>query len=330
MRQAVITSLTALGLSLSGLASADLTLYSGRGESFVAPMVQQFEANTGIKVNVRYGDTAALASLILEEGTRSPADLYWGQDAGAMGSLSKAGVLAELPASLYAGTYEIFSSNQRNWVSTSGRSRLLAYSTERASAEQIPDSIFDLAKPEFKGRVGWAPTNGSFQAFLTAMRVAEGEAKTEQWLRDMIANKPVVFRNNTTIIEGIANGDVDFGLVNNYYLPRFVASNANFPVKQGYFEAGDIGNLVNVAGAGVLATSRKQAEAIQFLEFLTSAPAQQYFTSVVNEYPILTEVIQNPVLGSTAELLRVSPRIDLDDLDDLEGTLALLRKVGLL
>lgn len=325
-----LLSLVAVSLGLLSSAQANITVYSGRGESFVAPLVQQFEDSTGIKVTVRYGDTAQLASLILEEGNRSPADIYWGQDAGAMGNLSYAGVLQELPEGLFNDLPTLFSSDNRNWIATSGRSRVLAYSTTRASADDIPASVFDLTDAKFKGRVGWAPTNGGFQAFVTAMRVAHGNDTTEQWLRDLAANEPVVFRNNTAIVEGIGNGDADFGLVNNYYLPRFVARNADYPVAQGYFAAGDIGNLVNVAGAAVLKTSTQQQQSIRFLEFLVSPSAQQYFASVVNEYSVSTQVVPNAVLGSTKVLLEVSPEVNLDDLYDLPGTLELLRKVGLI
>ncbi len=330
MRKSIISALIA-GLSLTGIVqAADLTIYSGRGESFVAPLVQQFEQNTGLKVTVRYGDTAQLASLILEEGQRSPADIYWGQDAGAMGSLAYAGVLAELPESLFTDIPEIFSSQNRQWVATSGRSRVLVHSTERVDQSEMPSSVFDLTDEKYKGRVGWAPTNGGFQAFVTAMRVTHGEETTEQWLRDMAANQPVVFRNNTTIVEGVGNGDADFGLVNNYYLPRFIARNADFPARQTFFANGDIGNLLNVAGVGILERSNNQEAALKFVEFLVSPAAQQYFTSVVNEHPISNQVIANPVLGNTDTLLGASPEVNLDDLYDLPGTLELLRKVGLI
>ncbi|WP_445000290.1 iron ABC transporter substrate-binding protein [Halomonas mongoliensis] len=310
--------------------AADLTLYSGRGESMVEPIISQFEKNTGISVAVRYGDTAQLAVLLQEEGSRSPADLYWGQDAGAMGALSKAGLLAALPEDIYEGLPGIYTSETGNWVAASGRARVVAYSPERAGDDELPESVFDLTDERFEGRVGWAPTNGSFQSFITAMRVEHGDERTLEWLEGMKENGAVTFRNNTTQVQGIADGEVDFALVNSYYLPRFLGSDAEFPVEQAFFADGDIGNLVNVAGIAVLESSSNQEAAVEFVRFLLSPAAQQYFTGNVYEYPVTRDVIQNPVLEDFDRLLEVSPQIDLDDLEDLEGTLRLLREAGLL
>ncbi|PWV72376.1 iron ABC transporter substrate-binding protein [Halomonas sp. A11-A] len=332
MQKSLFASATLVATLLATpLASAaSLTLYSGRGESMVEPIISQFEKNTGISVNVRYGDTAQLAVLVQEEGSRSPADLYWGQDAGAMGELSKAGLLAELPADIYEGLPTIYTSKSGNWVAASGRARVVAYSPERTSEDELPESVFDLVDERYEGRVGWAPTNGSFQSFVTAMRVEHGDERTLAWLEGMKANGAVTFSNNTTQVQGIADGEIDFGLVNSYYLPRFLASDADFPVKQTFFADGDIGNLVNVAGIAVLESSSNQEAAVEFVRFLLSPAAQQYFTGNVYEYPVTRDVIQNPVLEDFERLLEVSPQIDLDDLSDLEGTLRLLRDAGLL
>lgn len=312
------------------LHAQDITLYSGRGETLVKPIIEQFEKQSGIKVNVRYGDTAQLAVLLQEEGARSPADVYWGQDAGAMGALANAGLLATLPEAVYKQLPEIYTSKTGQWVAASGRSRVIAYSTERASAEDIPVSVFDLTSEKYQGRFGLAPTNGGFQSFVTAMRVQHGDEKTLAWLKAMKANQPKIYRNNTTQVQAIGDGEIDFALVNNYYLPRFVAANASFPAKQTYFAEGDIGNLVNVAGVAVLKSSKKQPQAIQFIEYMLSPAAQQYFTSVVGEYPVTQGIIPNPVLGELDTLLQAAPSIDLDQLADLQGTLKLLRDADLL
>ncbi|TVR83765.1 MAG: iron ABC transporter substrate-binding protein [Rhodospirillales bacterium] len=319
----------ALGTLMAGTAAADtLTLYSGRGETLVAPVVQQFRDETGIEVQVRYGGTAELAVLLLEEGDRTPADLFWAQDAGALGALANAGRFAELPADMAADLPDIFKSATGTWVATSGRARVLAYSTTRA--DSMPDSVFDLTDPVYEGRVGWAPTNGSFQAFVTAMRKTHGEDETRAWLEAMKANGAAAYRNNTALVQAIADGEIDYTITNNYYLLRFLANDPEFPVAQRFFEDGDIGNLVNVAGAGVLGTSDQQDAAVQFIRHLLSAPAQAYFTGTVYEYPVVATVAPDPRLESFDRLLEVSPDVDLDALEDLEGTLALLREVGLL
>jgi iron(III) transport system substrate-binding protein len=308
--------------------AADLTLYSGRGESFVRPIVQQFQRDTGIQVQVRYGDTSALAILLQEEGARTPADLYWGQDAGAMGALARAGLLATLPDAIYKDLADIYSSRTGQWVATSGRARVLAYSPERAPEAEHPTTVFDLVNPEFRGRVGIAPTNGSFQSFVTAMRIEHGDERTLEWLRGLRANDAQVYRNNTTQVIAIAEGEIDYAMVNNYYLPRFSIPNPDFPVRQKFLAPGDVGNMVNVAGIALLAASNNSDNALRFIEYLLTPAAQQYFTSVANEDSVRPDVIGNPALMDFSEVLASAPVIDLDALADLDGTLALLRQAG--
>ncbi len=321
----------ALALGFAGLVIAQsLTVYSGRGEALVQPLVERFTAETGVAVSVRYGGTAELAVLILEEGRASPADVFWGQDAGALGALSLAGRLEPLPEELTAGLPGIYTSRGGLWIATSGRARVLAYSPERTRSDPVPASVFDLSAEPYRGRVAWAPTNGSFQAFVTAMRVMHGEDATELWLRDMIANDVQAYRNNTTQVEAVAAGEVDYALVNNYYLLRFLANDPTYPVAQRFFDDGDVGNLVNVAGAGIVDTSRNVETAQRFLAFLLATDAQTYFTDEVYEYPVIAGVTPSQRLVSYEALLAASPDVDLDVLEDLEGTLELLREVGLL
>jgi len=326
-----ITLLLCLTLALLGHGLAQsLTLYSGRGEGLVQPLIDRFTAETGIAVNVRYGDTAQLAVLLLEEGEASPADVFWGQDAGALGALSLGDRFRELPAALSADLPGIYTSAGGLWVATSGRARVLAYSPERTDAAGWPESVFDLTDAVYRGRVSWAPTNGSFQAFVTAMRVLHGEDAARDWLRGMMANDVQVYRNNTTQVEAVAAGEVDYAMVNNYYLLRYLADDPSYPVEQGFFVDGDVGNLVNVAGAGIIASSSNVESAERFLEFLLSDGAQSYFTNVVYEYPVTRAVAPNEALVAYDALLDASPDVDLDVLEDLEGTLDLLREVGLL
>jgi iron(III) transport system substrate-binding protein len=325
----ILAGYLALALSLPAAAMADeLTIYSGRGEALVAPIIAQFEADTGIKANVRYAGTAELATLLQEEGEKSPADVFWAQDGGALGAISS--LFADLPAEVNEGVGPAFRNVNNKWAPTSGRSRVLVYSTERVEDAEHPASINDLTNEKYKGRVAWAPTNGSFQAFVSAYRVAHGDDAAKAWLEGMIANDTKVYRNNGTQIEAIANGEVDYGLVNNYYLGRYLASDAKFPVAQTHFASGDIGNLLNVAGAGIVASSKNQDNARKFIDYLLSTTAQQYITTQGNEYPVIPGVIANSTLEPFDKVLEISPKIDIDQISDLEGTLALLRDVGLL
>lgn len=325
----LLAGCVALAMSLPAMALADeLTVYSGRGESLVGPVIAQFEADTGIKVNTRYGGTSELATLLTEEGAQSPADVFWAQDGGALGALTP--LFADLPAAVNEGISAEFRNVNNKWAPTSGRSRTLVYSTERVQEADLPASIEDLANEKYKGRVAWAPTNGSFQAFVTAFRVTHGDEAAKKWLEAMKANDTKVYRNNGTQIEAIANGEVDFGLVNNYYLGRYVTADPKYPVAQTHFKAGDIGNLLNVAGAGVVAASSNQENALKFIDYLLSPKAQQYITTSGNEYPVIPGLIANPTLEPFEKLQEISPKVDIDQISDLEGTLELLKEVGLL
>jgi iron(III) transport system substrate-binding protein len=315
-------------------ASADtshtLVLYSGRSESLVEPVIVLFEKETGIDVQVKYGNTPELALTLREEGARGRADVFWAQDAGALGAVSKAGLFVDLPAGVGAELPAMFRHAGGQWVAISGRMRTLAYSTERVKPESLPKSVFDLTDARFRGRVAWAPSNASFQSFVTAMRKMHGEDTTQTWLEAMKKNGAHAQASNVAILQSIARSEADYGLPNHYYLLNFKKSEAKFSVDQTSFAPGDVGNLVNVAGVGILATSTHRDAAERFVRFLLSSTAQQYFASEVSEYPVIDNVITNTRLMPRDELLRVTPNVRLDDLDDLDGTLALLRSVGLL
>lgn len=314
---------------LSIPANDELVVYSGRSKALVEPMIREFEEQTGITVNVRYGGTTQLAVALMEEGARSPADLFWAQDAGALGAVEKEELLAALPDELLGTIPARFRNNSGTWVATSGRARVLAYSTTRAGAGTV-NELSDLAKPEFRGRLGWAPSNGSFQAFVTAMQIVHGDDHTRDWLLAVKNNNARIYNNNTGILQAIAAGEIDFGLTNHYYLLRALQEDPAFPVAQKFFESGDVGNLINVAGIGILNTSDRKDDALRFVEFLISQDAQDWFTGEVFEYPVTSTDTESDAYRQLGQLLVVSPDVDLDALSDLESTLQLLREVGLL
>ena len=307
-----------------------LTIYSGRSKSLVEPIIKQFEEKSGIQVEVSYGGTTQLAAALLTEGDKSPAALFWAQDAGALGAVSKKTMFEKLPESILTQVPSDFRDAEGFWVATSGRARVLAYAPERVKMEELPDSIFDLTQPMWKGRVGWAPTNASFQAFVTSLRVQVGEEKTAEWLKGMKANGVKKYAKNTPIIEALAAGEIDVGLPNHYYLLRFKSKDAGFPVEQTFFKSRDPGNLVNIAGIGLLKSSKNKEAALKFVEFLLSHKAQQYFTSDVFEYPAIEGVTPHASLLPLPELLQLAPTFNLNDMDDLDGTVKLLRDVEIL
>jgi len=309
-------------------AEGPLTVYSGRNEELVGEVFADFTEATGIEVEIRYGDTAELAATILEEGDASPADLYFAQDAGALGALEAEGLFTTLPDGLIEVVDPNFRAPSGAWTGITGRARVLAYNTDTLDEAEVPDSVLDLTDPEWEGRIAWAPTNGSFQSFVTAMRITEGEDVARDWLEGIIANEPVAFENNTGLVEGVARGEADLGLTNHYYLYRFLAEDPDFNVDN-KFLPGDIGGLINVAGIGVLATSDQQDAAQQLVEYLLGEETQTYFGQVTDalEFP-LRDGIDSPELPSIAEL--DAPEVDLSQLEDLQGTLQLLQEVGAL
>ena len=308
----------------------ELTVYSGRSKSFMDKVFNDFEADTGVKVNRVYGKTAEIALKLQTEGDRSPADVVLAQDAGALGALSEAGLLAELPAETLKPVADHYISAERDWVATSLRLRTLAYRPDRVAAEELPASVFDLTDPKYRGRVGWAPSNASFQAFVTAMRNLHGEPRARQWLEDMEANGAKAYPKNTAIIQALAAGEVDFGLPNHYYLLRFTTADPEFPVAQTGFAAGDIGNMVNVAGAGIVKTSKHPEAARQLIDYLLRAKTERYFVETIYEFPVVTGIELLPEHAGLEIDADTTPPVDLNTLEDLEGTLKLLREVGLL
>ena len=307
-----------------------LTIYSGRSKSLVEPIIEQFEEKSGIQVEVSYGGTTQLAAAILTEGDKSPADLFWAQDAGALGAISKKAMFEKLPESILTQVPSGFRDAEGFWVATSGRARTFAYSPGRVNMEALPESIFDLTQPMWKGRVGWAPTNASFQAFVTSLRVQVGDERTKEWLSGMKANGAKKYAKNTPIIEALAAGEIDVGLPNHYYLLRFKSKDSNFPVEQTFFKPSDPGNLVNIAGIGLLKSSKNKDAALKFVEFLLSHKAQQYFTNDVFEYPAIEGVTPHANLLPLSELLQLAPTFNLNDMDDLDGTVKLLRDAEIL
>lgn len=306
----------------------NLVIYSGRNESLVGPLIEQFEADTGIKVEVRYGDTTEMAATILEEGQNSPADIFYGQDAGALGALGRAGRLVPLPEETLNKVDPKFRSREGNWIGTSGRARVVVYNTDKLSEVELPDDIFGFCDPEWQGRIGWAPTNGSFQAFVTALRVTEGEDRAREWLQCIQANEPQVYPQNTPIVAAVGAGEIDVGFVNHYYLFRFLSEDPNFPARNYSPRAGDTGAMLNVAGVAIIDSAANRAEAQIFVDYLLGQKAQEYFNRETNEYPLSATVETNPILTPLSEIN--VPDIDLSALEDLDGTLQLLTELGIL
>ena len=312
--------------------SGKLVIYSGRSDSLVQPIIDQFKDATGIDVEVRYGSTSEMAGVLLEEGGNSPADIFYAQDPGGLGAIQAAGLFGKLPASILAKVPERFAAEDGSWVGISGRARTVVYNTNVFSdpATELPRDLTGFTEPEWNGRIGWAPTNASFQAMVTALRVAWGEEQTREWLQGIQANNPVVYSSNTPVVEAVANGEVDVGFVNHYYLYRFLSEQGeSFPARNYFLPSGGPGSLILVSGAGILANAKNTENAEKFIEFLLSVPGQSYFASQTYEYPLI-DGVNTQATPKLAELDELAIHISLADLADLEGTQDMLIDLGII
>ncbi|WP_211116683.1 iron ABC transporter substrate-binding protein [Glycomyces buryatensis] len=306
-----------------------VVLYSGRNEELIQPLLDDFTEASGIEVDVRYFDSAEAAGLLLEEGERSPADLFLSQDAGALGAVSKAGLLGELDQELLDRVAQDYRSSTGTWVGLTGRSRVLVYDPAQIDESELPESVWDLTSDEWAGRVAIAPLNGSFQAFVTALRVEAGDEAAAEWLADM-ADAPQREKNGP-IVEDIAAGELEAGLVNHYYVYEKAAEAGVDPAEYGpaihYFTGGDPGALVNVSGVGALGDAATDPDVAELLDFLLATEAQTYFAETTFEYPLI-EGVDGPA-GQPALAELQGPAIDLNDLDDLETTVQMIQEAGL-
>lgn len=309
-----------------------LTIYSGRNEELVGPLIAQLQTAVGMPVEVRYGSTGEMAAQLLEEGAASPADLFFAQDAGALGAVSGAGLLAPIPADVLEPALEDYRATDGTWVATSARARVVAYNTDLVPAADLPTSLDALLDPRWAGQVGIAPSNASWLSFVTGLRLIRGEDGARQWLTAFAATNPQKFEGNGAVVDAVAAGTVSLGLVNHYYLYQDLAEvdAATYPVRN-HFVADDPLGLVNVAGVGVTAAAGDPAPALEAVRFLLSAQAQQYLVDETAEYPVIAGVTPARQDVDLAPLESLSaPDVELADLSSLAETETMLQEVGLL
>ena len=330
----LVVLLAALALAGCGggeddAASETLTVYSGREEELVAPLFDRFEKQTGINVEVRYADSAELAATIAEEGDNSPADVFFAQDPGSLGAVDKQ--LEILPDTILDRVAPSFRDFSGFWVGTSGRARVIVYNTDDLTADQVPDSVFDLTDPKWKGKIGIAPTNASFQAFVTAMRLDVGDDRTRTWLEQLKQNDPKFYEKNTPAVEAVASGEIELALVNHYYLYLVKEEQPDAPIANKYLPGNDPGALVSVAGAGILSSADHPDAARRFLEFLVADPQQRFYTEEAEEaeIPLVAGIEPKEGVPTLDELAGRGPNVDLSIFgNELERTLELLNETG--
>jgi len=327
------TLIVALALLTAACSGADdtpsITVYSGRSEELVAPLIQQFEDASGISVEVRYGDSAELAATILEEGANSPADVFFAQDPASLGVVALGDLFTTLQTDVLSRVPRRFNDSDGTWVGVSGRARVVVFDTTRLDEAELPVDEAAFADPEWAGRVAIAPTNGSFLAFVAAKILLDGEPATLDWLQGMAANGAPTYPNNSSIVAAVDSGEIEAGLVNHYYLFRRIAEEGDVVAANHFFDGAGAASLVMPAGAGILASSTSQDAAADFVEFLLSAQAQEYFANETFEYPLVNGVAANPALPTLDSI--ATPAIDLSRLAEvLDRATDLVAEAGLL
>lgn len=304
-----------------------VVIYSGREEAMVGDLITQMEADTGLDIEVRYGDSAELAAQILEEGPNSPADVFWAQDAGSLGVVSDAGQLAAIDPEVLDRVDPRFRSSQGTWVGMSGRGRVAVFNTDELTDSDLPGSVWGFTEPQWAGKLGIAPTNSSFQAFIAAMIATEGEDRTREFLEELKQNDPTFYEDNGATTRAVAAGEVPVGLVNHYYKFEVEAEDGPIPVENHFFDAGDPGALVNTAGLGILTTAANPAGAAEIIDYLTGERGQTWVSEDTWEYPVV------PGYEPSVDLVPLEqvqgPDIDLSELGQtLRPALQLLAETG--
>jgi iron(III) transport system substrate-binding protein len=305
-----------------------ITLYSGRIPAAIGGAIDMYEADADRDVQVRYAETADLAATLVEEGDNSPADVFFAQEPGAIGAVAGEGLLAKLPQDILDRVPPEFRDPEGYWVGVTGRARCIAYGPGVSRAE-LPESPLALTHPEWKGRVGWSPASDSLQQYVTALRLEYGDDVARDWVEGMVANDAVEYPDNVAIRDAIANGEIDVGLINHYYVAQAIAAEGpDYPVKV-YFPPKGLGSLLLLTSAGVLESSDRKEEAFDFVRSLLSPESQSYFTSSSKEYPLAKGVKPDPALSVPLADIPV-PEGDLNDITEVQATIDLMQDAGAL
>ncbi|WP_266077009.1 extracellular solute-binding protein [Haladaptatus caseinilyticus] len=309
-----------------------LTLYLGGGEGgLYQRLIEYIDGKyPDLEILVKTDSSASLANTIIEEtkGSGSRADLFLSIDAGSLGVVADSGATVSLPRTVLKKVQPHYRGPNGSWVGIEGRARTIPYNTDKLSRSDIPDDIFALPNQQrFDGAMGWAPSYGAFQSFITAMRVLNGDKKTKAWLQGMKNQKATTYKDEFLVSNAVADGEIAAGFANHYYALRVQSQRPDAPIDLA-FTKNDAGALVNVSGAEIIKGTDQKELAGNFALHLLSSEAQEFFATVTLGYPMISGV--KPVGGlPPIEKLR-PPEMDLSKLSNVQPTLELMREVGVL
>ena len=316
--------------SRAAQAGTPLVLYAAQHEQVVDMITRAFTKSTGIAVRTRFGEAPEIANQIATEGRHSPADVYFTENSPELLLLDERHMLAPVEKSTLAQVPARWSAPSGNWLGVLARDSVLAYNPRLVTADALPASLLDLAAPAWKGRVAFAPTDADTLPVIGAIAALKGRAAALAWLRGMKANAKI-YDDDEGVIAAVDRGAVATGIVNSYYWCRLRTEQgaAKTASRLHRFSPDDVGNLINVSGAAVLASSRRQAEAQRFLAFLVSAPMQMALaqSDIDFEYPLRPGIAANPQLAPFASLR--PPPVTIAGIGDDRLAARLLQDVGL-
>ena len=307
-----------------------VTVYAGRSENLIGPPLEAFACETGTKVETRWGSSTDLALLLAEEGERAAADVFLSRSPGPVGFLEGRGLLGTISAEVLVLSSEENRSGSGTWVGFSGRKRVLVHNLDSVTDAELPQSVFDLTDDRYRNRVAIPATNGSFLDWFTVFRDQHGTDVAAQWLDDMVANGARYYPNNRSIVEAAGRGEIDMGLVNHYYqYQEEAAAGDRHRATNHNFADDDIGSLLIITAATVMAASDNVGAANDLIAYLLSAPVQRYLTDETLEYPLAAGVAPASVLPPLSAL-----EIGTVDFDALGGgfteSLAIIEASGIL
>ena len=281
----------------------EVTIYSGRTENLIEPVLEAFACATGHSVRVRWGSSTQLALLINEEGERTAADVFLSRSPGPVGFLESKGLLGTIDDSVLNLVGEENRSAEGSWIGFSGRKRVLVHNVDMVSATELPASVFELTEEKWRGKVAIPGTNGSFVDWFTVFRDQYGTDVAAQWLNDMVDNGARYYPNNRSIVEATGRGEIEMGLVNHYYnYQEVAAAGDDHRAKNHDLDDDDIGSLLIITAATVLDSSKNSGAANDLLAFLLTEPVQSYFTNRTFEYPLAAGVLPNAALPTLTAL----------------------------
>ncbi|KQQ59151.1 iron ABC transporter substrate-binding protein [Pseudomonas coleopterorum] len=318
---------TALAAPLAQAADkVELTLYNGQHKEIGEAIAKAYEAKTGIHVNVRKGSSNQLASQVMEEGERSPADLIYTEESPPLNNLGEKGFLAKTDDSTLNMLPPEYVAKDGSWIGVTARVRVVAYNPKLIDEKDLPETVLEFAEPQWQGKVGFVPTSGAFQEQAVAIIKLHGREAAEEWLTGLRAFGKT-YTNNMVALKAVENGEIATVLVNNYYWFALQREKGQLDSKLHYFSNGDAGGLITISSAAVLKSSKHPREAQALLAYMASEEGQRVITQTTAEYPLHKGMVSDRGLKPFDELQ--APAITPADIGNAEDALDMERDVGL-